>query len=81
MKIEYSIFLLHPKMDSTIIQENIRLKDELEAAQKQIKELEFFKTEYLKHVDYEIKSMTEHMPDGPNKDSFIKMMLKTFYKL
>jgi hypothetical protein len=68
-------------MDSTIIQENIRLKDELEAAQKQIKELEFFKTQYLKHIDYEIKSTTEHMPEGPAKDDFIKMMLKTFYKM
>lgn len=68
-------------MDSTIIQENIRLKDELNAAQKQIKELEFFKVQYLKDVDYEIKTMTEHMPDGPVKDDFIKMMLKTFYKM
>ena len=68
-------------MDSTIIQENIRLKDELNAAQKQIKELEFFKVQYLKDVDYEIKIMTEHMPDGPIKDDFIKMMLKTFYKM
>jgi hypothetical protein len=68
-------------MESTLIQENIRLKDELAAAQKQIKELEFFKVEYLKHVDYEIKSMTENMSDGPAKDDFIKMMLKTFYKM
>jgi hypothetical protein len=68
-------------MESTIIQENIRLKDELEAAQKQIKELEFFKVQYLKHVDYEIKSFTEHMVDGPAKDDFIKMMLKKFYKM
>ena len=68
-------------MDSTLLQENIRLKDELENAQKTIKELEFFKTQYLKDIDYEIKSMTEHMPDGPIKDDFIKMMLKTFYKM
>jgi hypothetical protein len=66
-------------MDSTLIQENIRLKDELDASQKYIKELEIFKTKYLKYVDYEIAVMTEHMPDGPNKDDFIKMMLKRFY--
>jgi hypothetical protein len=68
-------------MDSTLLQENIRLKDELDAAQKYIKELEHFKVKYLKYVDYEINVMTEHMTDGPNKDEFIKMMLKTFYKM
>ena len=68
-------------MDTTLLQENIRLKDELDAAQMYIKELEFFKVQYLKHIDYEIKTMTEHMPDGPDKDNFIKMMLKTFYKM
>lgn len=68
-------------MNFPMLQENIRLKDELENAQKKIKELEFFKIEYLKHVDYEIKLMTEHMPDGPTKDDFIKMMLKKFYKM
>lgn len=68
-------------MDTTLLQENIRLKDELDAAQTYIKELEFFKVQYLKHIDYEIKTMTEHMPDGPDKDNFIKMMLKTFYKM
>jgi hypothetical protein len=68
-------------MDSTLLQENIRLKEELDAAQTYIKELEFFKVEYLKHVDYEIKTMTEHMSDGPVKDNFIKMMLKEFYNM
>ena len=68
-------------MDTTLLQENIRLKDELDAAQMYIKELEFIKVQYLKHIDYEIKTMTEHMPDGPDKDNFIKMMLKTFYKM
>ena len=68
-------------MDTTLLQENIRLKDELDAAQTYIKELEFFKVQYLNHIDYEIKTMTEHMPDGPDKDNFIKMMLKTFYKM
>lgn len=63
-------------MDSTLIQENIALKAELDAAKKYIQELEFFKVKYLKHVDYEIKSMTEHMPDGPVKDDFIKLLLK-----
>jgi hypothetical protein len=68
-------------MDSTLLQENIRLKEELDAAQTYIKELEFFKVEYLKHIDYEINLMTENMVDGPAKDDFIKMMLKTFYKM
>jgi hypothetical protein len=63
-------------MDSTLIQENIQLKEELDAAKKYIQELEFFKTKYLKHVDYEIKLMTEHMKDGPAKDDFIKLLLK-----
>jgi hypothetical protein len=68
-------------MDSTLIQENSRLKDELDTAKKYIQELEFFKGLYLKHVDYEIKMFTENMPDGPAKDDFIKMMLKQFYKM
>jgi len=68
-------------MDSTLLQENIRLKEEIDAAQNYIKELEIFKTKYLKYVDYEIKSFTENMSDGPAKDDFIKMMLKTFYKM
>lgn len=63
-------------MDSTLIQENIVLKAELDAARKYIQELEFFKAKYLKHVDYDIKLMTEHMPDGPSKDDFIKLLLK-----
>ncbi len=62
-------------MDSTLLQENIRLKDELEAAKAYIKELEIIKKKYMKHVDYEIKIMTEHMPDGPAKDNFIKLLL------
>ena len=68
-------------MDSTLIQENSRLKDELDTAKKYIQELEFFKGLYLKHVDYEIKMFTENMPDGPAKDNFIKMMLTQFYKM
>jgi hypothetical protein len=68
-------------MDSTMLQENIKLKDELDAAKKYIQELEYFKGLYLKHVDYEIKMFTENMPDGPVKDDFIKMMLKKFYKM
>lgn len=68
-------------MDSTLIQENSRLKDELDTAKKYIEELEFFKGLYLKHVDYEIKMFTENMPDGPAKDNFIKMMLTQFYKM
>jgi hypothetical protein len=63
-------------MDSTLIQENIQLKDELAAAKKYIQELEFFKAKYLKHVDYQIKIMTEDMSDGPSKDDFIKLLLK-----
>jgi hypothetical protein len=63
-------------MDSTLIQENIKLKDDLDAAKKYITELEIFKAKYLKHVDFEIKIMTEHMPDGPSKDDFIKTLLK-----
>lgn len=63
-------------MDSSLIQENITLRTELDAAKKYIQELEFFKAKYLKHVDYEIKLMTEHMPDGPSKDDFIKLLLK-----
>ena len=81
MKIKIYDIFIDPKMDTTLLQENIRLKDELDAAQTYIKELEFFKVQYLKHIDYEIKTMTEHMPDGPDKDNFIKMMLKTFYKM
>lgn len=68
-------------MDSTLIQENIQLKQDLDNAKKYIQELEFFKVMYLKHVDYEIKMYTENMADGPAKDDFIKMMLKTFYKM
>jgi hypothetical protein len=67
-------------MDSTMIQENIQLKEELDAAKKYIQELEFYKTKFLKHMDYEIKSMTEHMPDGPAKDDFTKMMIKMMMK-
>jgi hypothetical protein len=63
-------------MDSQLIQENIQLKNEINTANKYIKELEIIKEKYLKHVDYEIKSMTEHMPDGPIKDDFIKLLLK-----
>jgi hypothetical protein len=63
-------------MDSTLIQENIALKDELDAAKKYIQELEIIKDKYIKHVDFEIKIMTEHMPDGPSKDDFIKTLLK-----
>ncbi len=63
-------------MDSTLIQENIALKDELDAAKKYIQELEIIKDKYIKHVDFEIKIMTEHMPDGHVKDDFIKTLLK-----
>jgi len=67
-------------MDSTLIQENIQLKQELDAAKKYIQELEFYKTKFLKHMDYEIKSMSEHMPEGPAKDDFVKMMIKMMMK-
>lgn len=67
-------------MDSTLIQENIQLKEELDAAKKYIQELEFYKAKLFKNIDYEIKTMSEHMPDGPVKDDFIKMMLKMMLK-
>ena len=64
-------------MDTTLLQENNQLKNELNAAKKYIEELEVYKTKYLKQVEYEIKLMTEHMPDGQSKDDFIKLLLKT----
>ena len=67
-------------MYSTLIQENIRLKEELNAAKKYIDELEFYKAKLFKNINYDITLMTEHMPDGPAKDDFIKMMLKMMLK-
>lgn len=65
-------------MDTTLIQENFRLKDELEAAYKYITELEEIKKKYTKYVDEQIKIMSEHIPDGPAKDDFIKVLLKLY---
>jgi hypothetical protein len=67
-------------MDSTLIQENIRLKDELDAAKKYIVELELYKAKFFKHIDYEINLMSSEMRDGPAKDEFRQMMLKMMLK-
>lgn len=61
-----------------LFQENTNLKNEIESLKKQNQELEFFKTKYLKHIDYQIKTMTEHMQDGPIKDDFIKLLIKMY---
>jgi hypothetical protein len=67
-------------MDSTLIQENIKLKEELDAARKYIQELEFYKAKLFKNIDYEINLMTEQMSDGPAKDNFTKMLLDMMLK-
>jgi hypothetical protein len=67
-------------MDSTLIQENNRLKDELDAAKKYIQELEIYKTKLFKQINYEIDIMSEHMNDGPAKDEFRQMMFKMMLK-
>ena len=66
-------------MDTTLLQENIRLKDELESARAKIKELEIIKQKYLKMVNFKIQLMTENMPEGPIKEDFIKELLKGFF--
>lgn len=66
-------------MDTTLLQENIRLKDELEAAKEYIKELEIIKKKYMKMVDFKIQLMTENMPEGPVKEDFIKELLRVFF--
>jgi hypothetical protein len=67
-------------MDSTLIQENIRLKDELESAKKYIAELEFYKAKLFKNIEYDINMMSSEMRDGPAKDDFRQMMLKMMLK-
>ena len=67
-------------MDSTMIQENIRLKEELEAAKKYIQELEIYKAKLFKNIEYDIKMMSSEMPEGPAKDDFRNMMLKMMLK-
>lgn len=67
-------------MDSTLIQENIKLKEELDAARKYIQELEFYKAKLFKNIYYEINLMTEQMSDGPAKDNFTKMLLDMMLK-
>jgi hypothetical protein len=67
-------------MDSTLIQENIRLKDELDAAKKYITELEKYKAILFRNIEYDINMMSSEMRDGPAKDEFRQMMLKMMLK-
>jgi hypothetical protein len=67
-------------MDSTLIQENIKLKEELEAAKKYIIELEFYKAKLFKSIEYDINMMSSEMPEGPAKEDFRQMMLKMMLK-
>lgn len=67
-------------MDSTLIQENIRLKEELETARKYIAELESYKTILFNDIEYKINAMSSNMRDGPAKDEFKQMMLKMMLK-
>jgi hypothetical protein len=67
-------------MNSTLIQENIRLKDELETAKKYITELEMYKAKLFKNIEYDINLMSSEMRDGPAKDEFRQMMLKMMLK-
>ena len=60
-------------------EENKYLKDEVERLKKDNEILETIRKKWQKHVDYEIKSMTEHMPEGKSKEDFIKMMMKQFF--
>jgi hypothetical protein len=67
-------------MDSTLIQENIKLKEELEAAKKYIVELEFYKAKLFKNIEYDINMMSSEMAEGPAKEDFRQMMLKMMLK-
>jgi len=63
-----------------MIQENIRLKEDLIAAKKYIHELEIIRDKYMKNIDYEIKLISSDMSEGSGKDDFTKMMLKMMIK-
>jgi FtsZ-binding cell division protein ZapB len=66
-------------MSNSIQEENEYLKREVERLKQENEALEVIKKKWQRHVDYEIKSMSEHMPEGKAKEDLIKMMMKQFF--